>query len=181
MEYVSMGWVSERHTKLGNFLANELFNQIRKNVFDEKYFFSQGTTRLVYDGERYSGFERLVDVAKIADVAAFAADGIYTLHSVEPDVMLFVENPYLKNRHGSYLAGCPDLVIEIWSESNSLEERNFKHRLYATSPATEHWYLAQDSEIIERWLGNNPLPTATLREKMHTQQGLTIDISDIKL
>ncbi|MCL1997584.1 MAG: Uma2 family endonuclease [Turicibacter sp.] len=97
------------------------------------------------------------------------------LSYVEPDLMLFYRNRYIEDR--SLIIGAPDLIVEIWSERNSDLEQAAKRFLYSTSQSTEHWYLTQNSNTIERWLGKTRLPDASLSHTVITNTGLTLDLS----
>jgi Uma2 family endonuclease len=102
------------------------------------------------------------------------------LRRVEPDFMLFDKNAYIENNISggvrTRIAGFPDLVIEIWSEANLIEERKFKKILYSTSPVTEHWYIEQDSNKVECFLGGNDLPPQSLKNILRTQDGVEFDL-----
>lgn len=178
MELVSMGLTSDIHTNLNFILGNELGNKLRKFVFQKKAFFSQGTTRLAHYGKRLDLSSELIDIAKIANHADFTANHIHNYSAVEPDLLVFHKNEYIKNQSGTYFAGFPDLVVEIWSDSNDSMERKYKKAVYSSSPKTEHWYFEQGSDLVERWLGKTQLETLSIREKLTTQNGLELDISD---
>lgn len=101
---------------------------------------------LVYSGKRAElDTLSLIDAKQIKDVKRFRENAMGELRRVEPDFMLFDKNAYIENningKMRTRVAGFPDLVIEIWSEANSIEERSFKRFLYSTSPVTEHWYI----------------------------------------
>ena len=68
-------------------------------------------------------------------------------YTVQPDLMLFKENDWVVNDFETRYAGCPDLILEVWSEANDELYRNFKKNLYKTSNTTEHWYITQDSNL----------------------------------
>ncbi|MCL1997659.1 MAG: Uma2 family endonuclease [Turicibacter sp.] len=175
MEIMQMGWTSKNHTNLSEYLTHEIFTKVRKHISNGKGFFSSGSTRLVHYGDKFSNLATLVDVAKF-DVA-----DIHDLPSIEPDILLFQANAFVANENGTLFAGFPDLIVEVWSKSNTKEERDWKHILYSTAPATEHWYLEQNSRIVERWLGNLQLENLYLDKKLTTNNGLVLDISDIPI
>jgi len=181
MELVSMGWTSETHSRLSVSLCLEIVGKLRDDFAKKKMFFSHGSTRLVHYGDRLSDCAYLIDISEIADHENFITNEIQNFHSVEPDVLLFHKNKYIQNKVGTYLAGFPDLVVEIWSTSNGAAERKYKNLVYSSSPTTEHWYFEQNSDFVEMWLGKNKLGTAPISKKLTTQNGLELDISDILL
>ncbi|MCL1948436.1 MAG: Uma2 family endonuclease [Turicibacter sp.] len=99
---------------------------------------------------------------------------------VEPDIMVFKENVSLNNQRNTRKAGCPDLIIEIWSDKNDLKHREFKKNLYSSSMVTEHWYLEQENDIVECYLGKKRLPDQHLRNVLKTQNGLEFDMRDLQ-
>lgn len=178
MELISIGWGSQAHTRLGLALIHEIMCKLREDFAKDRVFLSYGNTRLVHYNDHFLNGGILIDLSEIADQADFVANHIFNYNSVEPDILLFHKNKYIKNETGAYLAGLPDLVVEIWSQMNQPYERTAKQELYASSPITEHWYIEEDSDLVERWLGKKRLPDATTRKKLTTQNGLELDISD---
>ncbi|MCL1988070.1 MAG: Uma2 family endonuclease [Firmicutes bacterium] len=175
MEVIQMGWTSREHTNISEYLTNEIFSKVRKYISSGTGFFSSGSTRLVHYGEKFSHLATLVDLAK------FDIDDIGYLSSVEPDILLFQANKFVVSENGTLFAGFPDLIVEVWSKSNTKEERDWKKMLYSSSPITEHWYLQQNSRVVERWIGNSQLSNLYVDEKMVTNNGLILDISDIPM
>jgi Uma2 family endonuclease len=136
---------------------------------------------LIYSGKRAElDTLSLIDVGQIKDVKSFAKNAMSEFRRVEPDFMLFDKNAYIENdingKPRTRVAGFPDLVIEIWSEANLIEERKFKKFLYSTSPITEHWYINQESNNIECFLGQNALTPQSLKNILRTQNGVEFDL-----
>lgn len=52
------------------------------------------------------------------------------LDVVQPDLVIFHKQPYIENYNETKTAGFPDLVVEVWSEGNSKQERDEKFNLY---------------------------------------------------
>jgi len=131
---------------------------------------------LVYYGDRgvSAGF-KLVDVTAISNVERFL-DNITELQHIKPDFMIFKDNPYLTNKKQTRTAGQPDLIIEVWSESNTDEDIIFLKHLYSTSPITEHWYIEQDSNTVECHVGRERLPNQYLANVLVTQKSLKFDL-----
>jgi Uma2 family endonuclease len=133
---------------------------------------------LVYLGKRTELDNlSLIDAAQIKDVKHFTENVMSELRRVEPDLMLFDKNAFVENnKMRTRVAGFPDLVVEIWSEANLAEERNFKKFLYSTSPVTEHWYIEQESNKVECFLGRDTLPPQSLENILRTKNGVEFDL-----
>jgi len=99
-----------------------------------------------------------------------------TLPYIEPDIMVFQKNDYLNNFRNTRKAGCPDLVIEVWSNQNDEAHRQKKFDLYSASPTTEHWYIEQESDIIRCYLGKKRLDDQHLLQLLKTQSGIEFDL-----
>jgi Uma2 family endonuclease len=122
-----------------------------------------------------NGFE-LVDIDSIENKEYFCANTILELDYVNPDFVLFKNNPYVENKKQTRTAGRPDLIVEVWSESNAKNDRAFLQNLYATSEITEHWYIEQDSNKVECYMGKEQLPDQYLTNILVTQKGLEFDL-----
>jgi len=163
---------TDRHSDLVNGFGGEM-RQARKN--GELVYWTD-TVALVYDEA-----ERLIDINTLTReeehevILKLGKFGYF-----EPDVMVFQKNPYATNRKGTRKAGCPDLVIEVWSDDNKPDEREKKFRVYSSSPHTEHWYVEQESDIVSCYLGGTRLPDQHLKNVLKTQRGLAFDISDLQ-
>jgi Uma2 family endonuclease len=132
---------------------------------------------LVYWGEKKNSksFE-LVDVNKLEDKEDFIDDVLLDLEYVQPDFVLFKENPFLQNKKQTRTAGCPDLVVEVWSKHNTKNDRAFLQNLYATSDITEHWYIEQDSNEVICYYGKNKIKNQFLTDILVTCNGLEFDL-----
>jgi Uma2 family endonuclease len=98
------------------------------------------------------------------------------LRCVQPDFFLFHKNPYIINKRDIRTAGQPDLIVEVWGEEDTKNNRDFKKYLYSASDITEHWYIEQDSNTIKCYLGRNELPDQSLMNILKTQNGLEFDL-----
>ena len=123
-----------------------------------------------------SDFKKLVDIFDIIDTDEFTKITINELDYVQPDFILFKKNRYLCNERETKIAGCPDLIVEVWSESNSKEERKFKFDLYSNSSIVEHWYIEQNSNTVECYLGNDRLDNQYLSNVLVTRGLLEFDL-----
>ena len=123
----------------------------------------------------------LVDVDKIADAGAFKNETIEELAFVQPDFLLFQKNPYIHNNSTSRVAGVPDLIVEVWSDANTDLEIDMKKRLYSSSDKCEHWYIHQNSNEVECWMGFQKSDPQFLYNKLVTLYGLTFDLRYLSL
>ena len=143
-----------RHNKLTRRLGGNLLGLEEK----EKAVVLQEDCSLVYFGSANKVSDiRLVDLTEITDEDEFINDVMDDLKTVEPDLVLFHHHRHLMNKKETRFAGQPDLIIEVWSKGNTQKERDFKRYLYSTSKITEHWYIEQDSNFFECWLGSKQL------------------------
>ena len=171
-DYILMPGTSDRHNNITGAFVGEIY-PLRKSK--QVHVLSENCL-LVYWGKKSESIVELVDVTKITDVKRFVDSQIGDLGCVEPDFMLFKENPYIKNKNQTRTAGLPDLIIEIWSEGNKNEHKDFKKYLYSTSALTEHWYIEQDSNEIECYVGKERLPNQYLTNVLRTRHGIEFDL-----
>jgi Uma2 family endonuclease len=151
---------------------NRIFNRMETG----ELYASQEQCSLVYRGTKKSSANfSLVDVSAISNVERFI-ENITELEHIEPDLVMFKDNPYLENKKQTRTAGQPDLIIEVWSESNTDNDRAFLQNLYATSDITEHWYIEQNSNRVECYLGKEQLPDKYLTDILITQKGIEFDL-----
>ncbi|MCL1986367.1 MAG: Uma2 family endonuclease [Firmicutes bacterium] len=158
-----------RHGDLVAGFLGELW-QLKKSSKNVRLFGEN--TRLAYSGEIYS--EMFKQAKLIQNPQDLSDEHISELACVMPDIMLFNGNLYVEKR--SKIVGCPNLIVEIWSDSNTIVERKLKTLLYSTSPTTEHWYLEQNSNIVKRKIGGNKLASQNLTEVLRTESGVLLDL-----
>ena len=164
---------TDRHNDMISTFIGDILPLKRK----KEIYALQSDCALVHWGERKEPTHlTLVDISKIEDTEKFMAYTIEYLDYIQPDFMLFKDNPYLKNSKGLRTAGQPDLIVEIWSESNSKAERELKWNLYATSEITEHWYIEQDANTVQCYWGKKQLSAQCLTNVLKTRKGLTFDL-----
>ena len=162
-----------RHNKITRTLSNSVMELEKK----QKVLALQEECALVHWGDkRKNDLIRLVNIAEIDNIDKFKKTTINRLDYVMPDFVLFKDNPYLHNEYDTRTAGYPDLIIEVWSDSNDKGERESKLNLYATSPVTEHWYIEQDSNEVICYSGSNRLENQSLLDMLVTRGGLEFDL-----
>jgi Uma2 family endonuclease len=164
---------TKRHNKITGTLFSETIDMLRKNEVNAL----QEECALVYWGTKKNsnGFD-LVDATKIVDKSDFTENIILELEYVQPDFVLFKNNLFIENKRQTRTAGQPDLIVEVWSESNLKNDRAFLQNLYATSDITEHWYIEQDLNKVECYMGRKQLPEQSLKNILKTQKGLEFDL-----
>lgn len=164
---------TDRHNKIISFLIGRILHLMEKNEVHAL----QSDCALVHWGNRaVPASLHLVDISKIEDIPKFTDSVIEYLDYVQPDFMLFKDNPYLKNAKGLRTAGQPDLIIEVWSDGNSKKDREILQNLYATSDITEHWYIEQDSNEVICYFGRNRNENQYLTNILVTRNGIKFDL-----
>ena len=144
-----------RHNKIITTLIGKLFNRIEQ----QDVHVLQSDCALVYWGKRTELHSlSLVDLENSEHKTIFKESVINELYYVQPDLMLFKQNKYTENQWHTRTAGCPDLIIEIWSDGNTERDRAFKKFLYSSSDKTEHWYIEQNSNDVLCYIGKKVLP-----------------------
>ena len=118
----------------------------------------------------------LVNISEIENMAIFRESIIEDLYYVQPDFMIFKNNPYIDNKRQTRTAGQPDLIIEVWSDGNTKNDRAFLQNLYATSEITEHWYIEQDANEVACYFGRNRIESKSLLDILETRNGLKFDL-----
>ena len=164
---------TERHTHLvSSFFGNVMGKLARKELLP-----LQENNALLYEGSLLDNL-----TGKLIDVKDLKEEGIdWDLNLVYPDFMIFKDNKYFRNLKGTKFIGCPDLIVEVWSESNTSIDKTLKFNLYSSSDKTEHWYITQDSNIIECWKGSLKLSEQNMNNILLTQSGLKLDIRHLAL
>ena len=164
---------TRRHNKFITALISRIFPLEEKgeiNVFHEE-------RALVYWGTKKepNGFS-LVDTTNLEDSIHFIENILPELDYVQPDFVVFKNNPFLENKKQTRTAGQPDLIVEIWSEGNTQNDRAFLQNLYATSDITEHWYIEQDSNEVNCYYGDKKHENQYLTNVLVTRGGLEFDL-----
>ena len=159
---------------------------IHEHIIDEFKGASYGHRRqykITGSGLRlvYKSFELQTNEYHLAPYTEYTQDEIGDHNSVEPDFMIFDNTKYIMNKSRSKIAGQPLFAVEVWSKSNTKRDRFLKRFLYSTSPVTEHWYLEQNSNEIECFLGKKQLQNKSLTEVCETTFGLKLDLRKIAI
>jgi len=136
-----------RHNILISTLIGTVFDLMKKRevlVGHEQY-------SIVHWGSRKKNISdiSLVKVEELENIERFKDYTIYELDYVQPDFVLFKDNKYITDSRDLRTAGQPDLIVEVWSGSNTKNDRAFLQDLYATSDITEFWQVEQNSNIVK--------------------------------
>jgi len=169
-----------RHSKLiGKLVAS--INRYESVDNGEIEVFQDGPS-IAYDGEKHvkDSDLKLIDLATISDLNEFRKE-IPVYESFIPDFMYFKKGNFVFDYSESRFAGYPELIVEVWSKGNSKIERILKKHIYSTSPITEHWYIEQDSNIVECWLGQVRLPDKNLTEILIDHNGYEFDLRHLAI
>ncbi|MCL1986477.1 MAG: Uma2 family endonuclease [Firmicutes bacterium] len=169
-----------RHGEFISTFVLEFMSKYRKEVLTKKFLFRHEEGALVHWEKKGSPDARLVDISKIDNIERFL-DVVNDLSYAQPDVMIFKNNPCIKTKSGAKVAGFPDLLVEVWSDGNDNQHIAEKKALYKTAPTTEHWYISQDDNEIECWLGDKQIATQTLTNVLKSQGGIEFDLRDLAL
>ena len=124
---------------------------------------------------------RLINLDDVKDTEDFKTNVMNDLYAVEPDIMLFTTNGFMENITETRAAGCPNLIIEVWSKSNGPFHRQKKFDLYKTGSNTEHWYMEQDSNVVHCFMGMDRLKDQNLKSVLVTAFGIEIDLTYLAL
>jgi len=162
-----------RHNRITTTLIGRLLNKIENN---ELHALSEECSLVHWGKFSEPSSISLVDIKKIENLKKFKKTTIEDLYYVQPDLLVFKSNPYIENIRQTKTAGQPDLIIEVWSDGNTKLDRDLKKYLYSTSDVTEHWYIEQDSNEVECYMGKERLPDQHLTNVLVTQKGLEFDL-----
>ena len=163
-----------RHNMILQSLVGTIYDLIkRKEVFARQEQYS-----IVYWGSKKkpSLSLSLVRAEDIEDIEKFRNNTIYELDYVQPDFVLFKDNKYITDSRDLRTAGQPDLIVEVWLDGNTKNDRVFLQDLYATSDITEFWQIEQNLNTVKCSLGNIKLPGQSLTNILKTQKGLEFDL-----
>jgi Uma2 family endonuclease len=167
-----------RHNKITTTLISSVMDLLRKK---EAHALSEECSLVYWGRNSEPASVKLVDISEITDMQKFTEVIIEDLYYVQPDIMIFKSNPYVENKRQTKTAGQPDLIVEVWSDSNLKAERDFKKYLYSTSDVTEHWYIEQDSNEVMCYLGGERIEDQALTDILVTRSGLEFDLRYLAL
>jgi len=168
-----------RHNELGFAFNANLWKYIKSKEITTL----QENVALVHYGRKGRG-----EICKLINISDFTREQteefrsglINDLETIQPDFCVFYNNQYIVNDRGTKIAGTPDLIVEIWSESNTDIEKAVKRAIYSESN-TQHWYITQDSNKIECMNGTLMDVTRDLRDILVDNHGFEYDLRYLAL
>ncbi|MCL2015227.1 MAG: Uma2 family endonuclease [Defluviitaleaceae bacterium] len=169
-----------RHGEILERLIGMVYNKYFQSIMENKIKNYAEKYALAHQGDRYNP-NHIALPMELYNVNLKNVDENVLAESkfVEPDFMLFSQNKLQKSTINFKMAGCPDLIVEVWSKSNTKAEREILFDLYSTSNITEFWQIEQDSNEVITSIGGKFLPTQNLQTPLKTQAGLEIDLTSI--
>jgi len=102
-------------------------------------------------GKLFNALSNFVEHHRIGDLYFAPLDVVLPHHlatPVQPD-LVFVAREHLDIVKEKYVEGAPDLVIEVLSPSNWLDDRRIKYEVYAEAGVREYWIVDPDRRTIE--------------------------------
>ncbi len=100
-------------------------------------------------GNIFAELRQHVRKHRLGEVFVAPYDVLFTrMTALEPDV-LFVSRARLERIGEKYVAGAPDLVVEILSEFTAQVDRDVKPKQYARYGVTEYWLVDPEEKTIE--------------------------------
>ena len=157
-----------------NQLIGELYLALSDLLKSRRYEAMHGEQALAYEGNQYF-------LPSLMEHDRCSQDMLDYLPFVQPDFMLFKVNRYLIDKPGIKLVGLPNLIIEIWNPYDTNDERNLKRKLYSSKSCVEHWYISQDCNLVDCWLGNYHFPNQHLTNVLKTIDDISIDLRYLAL
>jgi len=120
----------------------------------------------------------LVEIEKIDDRNDFIENTIELLEYKQPDFMCFKdENKFITNKRKNRIAGCPNLIVEVWSPGNVDVDKNEKFKLYSSSQLTEYWSINYQQRIVECYVGGQKNWEKSINQPLVTRWGFEFDLA----
>jgi Uma2 family endonuclease len=102
-------------------------------------------------GKLYSALARFVEEHSLGDLY-FAPIDVILSHRlatpVQPD-LVFITKERLDIIKDKFIEGVPDLIVEVLSSSNWLDDRREKYEVYAEAGVREYWIVDPNLRAIE--------------------------------
>lgn len=172
---------SIRHNKLCLALVVDLYVKNNLQIQNKSLQVFSESIALVHYGSLKDCNPSLVVIEEVENMNIFCSSIIDSLSYVQPDFIVFNKNKLLTNKSETKLAGCPDLIVEIWSEGNTPTEKSQKFILYSSYRNTEHWYIEQYSNVVKCFLGHDELSSQNLNNILFSSSGLEFDLRYLAL
>jgi Uma2 family endonuclease len=92
--------------------------------------------------------ERFVTANQLGEVFFAPLDVKFSMHSVVQPDLFFVRRERVEIVTDDYVDGAPDLIVEVLSPSNRMQDLVRKAALYADHGVAEYWIVDPESEKI---------------------------------
>jgi hypothetical protein len=170
MSVVFMG-TTERHMKILDALTINLLHGIKNDKAGNcKY----GREQLAL----VKNHEKLIDINQLTNIQIeLVKKNINTMKIVQPDFFVFKNNKHIANEKITRYVGVPDLIVEVWSDTNTKNHRDRLRNLYVSSGAT-FWEIEQNSPKVICW-NNQKAEEYLLKDIDSFPWGQKIDLIDL--
>ena len=124
---------------------------LRHELIDGEHFMSPAPAlkhqRIVVNLTRI--LSTFVRAHRLGEILVGPVDVLFSEHDVvEPD-LIYVARAHADRLQERYVAGAPDLVVEVLSPSNRGFDRIKKRRLYEAQGVPEYWIVDPPAETVE--------------------------------
>jgi Uma2 family endonuclease len=94
---------------------------------------------------------------KLGTVLVGPVDVVFTESDVVVPDVVYVGTAHAERVHKLYIAGAPDLVVEVLSPSGRARDRIKKRRLYRAHGVPEYWIVDPAAETVEVYRAEFPV------------------------
>lgn len=161
---------TQRHMQILDYFS---VYALPKSLEDFDFHYGREQIALV---ENYSA---LIDVSELSDVKRQKLRKIMNrMKYINPDFMFLKNNPVIINKIETRYAGIPDLIIEVWSDKSSNDEKLYKRKLYCTNKS-EFWEIEENSPKVICWDKDGKKYEQFMDKPLITPWGETFDLVDL--
>ncbi|MCL1997512.1 MAG: Uma2 family endonuclease [Turicibacter sp.] len=168
-----------RHGDIIGRLSAMLSHAYLPEILDNRMKYYLENYALAYEGNHLQPNYAIAPKLYNVNHETIAAEILQESRYIQPDFMLFHRNKFQSSDATYKIAGCPDLIVEVWSNSNTKQERELLSNLYSTSEATEFWQIEQEDNVVVCSMGSRKLQEQSLTRPLHTQAGLVLDLTSV--
>ena len=160
----------------------------QRHMYILDYFSIFALTRSLEDYDFHYGreqialvenYEALIDISKLTDAQRQKLRKVMSkMKYIYPDFMIFKDNPIIINRSETRYAGIPDLIIEVWSDIDSEDQKKYKRNLYCTQKS-EYWEIEEYSPKIVCWNKDGTKYEQFMDKPLLLPWGEELDLSEL--